>query len=316
MRDKDLSVLALPPQPPQQRTPAHRTGVGAGEWRAATLVATTERLGADRAVHRLEAGAAWRPLIEAITQLKVRLDRVLNRAAWLAGEVTADDIAWAAALGFECTEAPSGTGINPEAFLVWIVGPFRARGEAPRSSPRLSRIPPWAAVGWQRRRHQAVDAVDAHARRAAIDADTIAQADGTGRWLRPLPLVICGEGKHRAQLHAQFFDDLLVNLEATDLPRPGDLRLRRVLGAPQLLALQCRGEDGWDTALLPFPALSLPLFAALGVAPRGWWIAAPWSPALRTLLNRLRRKGPCPTPFALALRPARLRPALLEAFYV
>src|SRR5687768_12115389 len=99
MRDKDLATLAMPPQPR-----SHRTGVGAGELRGATLVATTERLGADRVVHRLEAGDAWRPLIEAITQFKVRLDRVLNRAAWLAGEVTADDIAWAAALGFECTE--------------------------------------------------------------------------------------------------------------------------------------------------------------------------------------------------------------------
>jgi hypothetical protein len=308
MRDKDLATLAMPAQPRSLRI-----GVEAGELRGATLVATTERLGADRIVHRLEAGDAWRPLIEAITQFKLRLDRVLNRAAWLAGAVAGDDIAWAAALGFECSEAPSG--INPEAFLALIVGPFRARCE-PRFSPRLSRIPPWAAVGWQRRRHQAFDAADARARRAAIDAETIAHGDGSGRWLRPLPLVICGEGKHRTQLHAQFFDDLLANLEATDLPRPGALRLRRVLGAPQLLALQCRGEAGWETALLPFPALSLPLFAALGVVPRGWWIAAPWSPPLRTIVNRMRRMAPFPTRFALAMWPARLHTALLEASYV
>lgn len=286
-----------------------------------TLVSTTERLGVtggpQRVVYRLHVESPWRAVVEPITQLKQRLDCLLNRNAWEAGEVSDANIAWGRQAGFPCTERPGGDGVCPNAFAEWIVGPFRTGLDNP-AHWRLSRVPAWAAVGWRRDRHQAENAADASTRRAAIDAETVRQRDGTAYWLHPLPLVLCGEGKHRVELHTAYFDDLLVNLDVHALPAPARLRLKRVLGAPRVLALQCRDADGdWQTALLPFGELSRPLFEALGVPmARGWWVALPWSAPVREIARRGTRLAPCPTPLRLALDPTRLRSALLESGYV
>jgi hypothetical protein len=285
---------------------------------AAKLVATTERLGSDRIVHRLQAEARWRALVEPVTKLKACLDRVLNVNAWRAGEVTEADIAIGRKAGFLCSEAPSGTGVDADVFAAWIVGPFRDRAKPAEHQRRLSRVPSWSAIGWRRRRHRADDAAAAHRTRALLDDDTAAGSDGSGRWLRPLPLVICAEGKHRAEMHVEFFDDMLVNLDIDPLPEAKRMRLRHVFGASGVLALQHRGEHGrWDTALLPFPEMSRPLFVALGAgAPRGWWIALPWSKSVQSIARAATRPHSNATPLSLVVRPSTLRTTMLESGYV
>ncbi len=266
-------------------------------------------------VHVLRVNERWRQIIEPVTMLKERLDRVLNSNAWNAGEVTSEDVEWAKREGFDLENSPSGTGVCPVRYARWIVGSSLQSGET--MSSVLTRVPSWSAIGWRRRRHAAKDEADARSRRARLDTDTAAGNDGTGDWLQPLPLVICGEGKHRAQMHALYFTDMLVNLRVQRLPATQSLRLRRVLGAPRLLALQHRKHDGrWMTSLLPFPELSQPLFEAIGVRePRGWWIAWPWHDVVRQVAAEA-RWGPKISPWWLFLGPSKLRSALLRSGYV
>lgn len=190
-----------------------------------TLACTVERLGVDRPVHQLVADPAWRAVIEPITRLKQRLDVVLNARAWQAGEVGEHELTWCRDAGFPCDEAPGGDGVCPNAFVQWIAGPFREPADKRRCD--LTRVPSWAAIGWRRRRQRAADATDAQQRRASIDADTITGHDGKGLWLRPSPLVVCSEGKHRVEMHTEYFDDLLVNVNTYSLPDAGRLRLKR-----------------------------------------------------------------------------------------
>jgi hypothetical protein len=272
-----------------------------------TLMACAERLG-QTPVHLLKVDERWTLIIDRITKFKERLDRVLNYNAWAAGEVTAEDQDWARRAGFEIDGPPSGEGVCPQRFAEWIVGPFRRSANWTTISS-LSRIPSWSAVGWRRKRHIARDEAQAEAARQNLERRTAMGNDGTGYWLEPLPLVICGEGKHRAQMYAQYFPDMLINLRSHGLPAADDLRLRRVLGAPRLLALQHRSYSGdWETALLPFPEMSQPLFAAMGVhAPTGWWIPWPFGRSTRQLLNTLGVH-----PVSAAVHPDRLRSAVLR----
>lgn len=281
------------------------------------LVATSEILGGRRKVQALRADARWQGLITPVTKLKVRLDRVLNQRAWDADEVTADDLTWMVANGFRHAERPSGTGVDADVFAAWIVGPFRTRPGDGRKQ-QLARVPVWSTVGWRRRRHQAENLADACERRRALDDDTVAGLDGTARWIKPLPLVVCAEGKHRAEMHAEFFDDQLVNLDVDQLPDATNLRLKRVVGAPGMLALQCRSSEGWLTALLPFAELSLPIFEAIGVpAPdqvTGWWFATPWSTALCAIAQKIHSVQT--SRVGLAMKPWTIRYALMRAEYV
>ena len=114
---------------------------------------------------------------------------------------------------------------------------------------------------------------------------------------------------------------MLINLAVEYLPGPSDLRLKKVVGANKLLALQARDENGqWSTALLPFPALSWGVLRKYGVSPpRGFWLALPWHPVVRRLLEFSRVNGGDPYRFGaaskVASRPWRLRQEALEAGY-
>lgn len=164
----------------------------------------------------------------------------------------------------------------------------------------------------------AVDRGDAQKRREALEVATDAGHDGMASWRKPLPLVICGEGKHRAEMHQEYFADMLVNLEVDPMPPAQELRMRPVLGASNLIALEWRPPEGPpQTCLLPFPELSQPLLQAHGVrVSRLPWVPLPWSP----LIQRVRSEACCgdervPSSIELCLRPARLRRYMLMGGY-
>ena len=275
---------------------------------------TAERLGTgNRPVHALTASLEWRDLIEPVTRLKATLDRVLNELAWHQNEVTEADLKRCQELGFPYSDQPSGQGLCPNKFVKWILGPFSSQEDT--SPIELARVPSWSTVGWHRKRYQARNACEAQKKRKAIDAKTIDGSDGTARWRSPVPLVTCGEGKNRAELHAKFFTDQLTNLGIDALPPIETLRLKRVVGTDKLVALQCwTPSAGWTTALLPFPELSLPIFEAIGVRRArshlfGWWLVTPWCNQLKEIVGAT--DHPAAKRVGLALRPARMRAAML-----
>jgi len=114
---------------------------------------TGETLGLNRLVRALAVRVGWRDIVEPITELKSRLDHVLNGQGWKAGSVTDADRIWLKEQGFLCDEEPYGTGVVPERFSRWIVGHFQGELDSGKSlASTLTRIPPWCAVGWNRYR--------------------------------------------------------------------------------------------------------------------------------------------------------------------
>lgn len=263
----------------------------------------------------LDFDPAGQALIAPITALKRRLDRVLNSKAWHDGLVSADDVQWARDQGFALPKKPSGTGIEPQHFIKWIVGPYWFNKHL--SAYQLTLFPSWAAVGWNRRLHKSDSPEHAQRKRRELDQDTIDSENGReaaySSWIAPLPLVVCGEGKHRAELYADYFPDMLTNLGVEALPDASTLLIRRIARAPRLAVLQhTRPDSKREYALLPFPDLSIPLLASIGVrTDASTWLPLPYVTDIYLPGHRAQY-------FTVSdlLHPERLRTAILEAGYV
>ena len=278
-----------------------------------TLFETTDELGdPPRHVHRLTVTdeSEWRRLVERIQCAKSCLDRILNFRA--EDEVTSEDRDWARQQRIDVEKAPIGTGITGFQFLRVVVGSFY---EPSNNERVLTRVPSWSVIGWNRCRHKADDCAQAQCiREAKMDLGTVA-GEGSAWWLSPLPLLEVHESHNRVEMHAKYFNEILVNLQVAPYPDPSTLRLRRVVGADCLLALTYTDPYGRShTELLPFPELSIPVFERLGVNVRSWWLPWPSRATVRAIASsvadearpRLRLR------IALAFRPNRLRAELLK----
>jgi hypothetical protein len=229
-------------------------------------------------IAELDPGRGGKALVEPLSTFKRALDRRLNARA--RPGAAADS--WLLGHGF--VKEPSGRGVSGNTFINWLFGPFWR----PSQETDLCRVPAWACIGWNRRQRPALAAEAALAVARELD-DQTRRGDterAIGHWFAPFPLVLMGEGQHRVDLYGAHGLPLLVQLRIATLAPAASLRLQRVLGCDDLLALHCleprfcgRGES---TALLPFPALTVPLLEAYGVRwARGRHVVTPCSRALR-----------------------------------
>lgn len=212
-------------------------------------------------IAELDPGRGGKTLVEPLSTFKRALDRRLNARA----QPGAPADPWLQKHGFE--KVPSGRGVSGNSFISWFFGPFWRAGLA----TELCRVPAWSCIGWNRRQRPALPPDEAFA--VARELDNQTRRGGTeraiGHWFAPFPLVLMGEGQHRVDLYGAQALPLLVQLRIATIARAASLRLQRVLGCDDLLALHCsesrfcgRAES---TALLPFPALAVPLLEAYGV---------------------------------------------------
>lgn len=251
-----------------------------------------------------------RALAKEVQDLKRRLDIVLNRNVWSTAPIASVDLTWATERGFDLqTKPPSGTGIEPMVFVRLLLGSVCRHMNTPEE---LATVPSNALIGWNRRRHMAKTREEADEKREFLDQKTLSNEDGHAHAVKQFGLVICGEGKHRYELYADFFDDMLVNLSQMEYPEAHQLKLSKVRGDPHMLHLACKQANGTvEKCLLPFGYLSEKLLAQIGVQVSGTWSAMPWSDEITKLVGSSASRAT-----KLSFKPAKIRGEILAASYV
>lgn len=253
-------------------------------------------------------------VVRELQALKLRLDIVLNSGAHAAGLVTEQDSNWAHEVGFDLSNhAPSGTGINPSAFNQLITGGYY---HWPPEESFLAEVPHESTIGWKRRTYAAVTQAQASQIQQQLRDATLNQRDGSGMVCNPIGMVILGEGKHRYELHATHQLPLLVRLDVYHYPDPKNIRLRRVLGCPDMLHITGPGDHGTQTQrLLPFADLSRRLLATIGIPIQGTWVATPFSSVIHDLQRRASQPRSLRGALRMCLQPELLRRAVLDCSY-
>lgn len=251
-----------------------------------------------------------RDFAKEVQDFKRRLDVVLNSVAWRRNAVLEEDLKWAEEQGFDLgNRAPTGQGIPPDQFVRLLVG---SNIKYTSADSILANVPASSLIGWNRRRHKAEDQIEANEKMEWLDELTIAKKDGHAALLNPFGLIVCGEGKHRYELFADFSNSMLANISQLSYPDPRTLQLRRVRGAPGMLYLSRKGQGvSGEGSLLPFGDLSARLLASVGLEVTGTWTAVPWS---RTI-DRF-SAGSISKAIRYCLNPNLLRTALLNSVYV
>jgi hypothetical protein len=211
---------------------------------------------------------------------------------------------------------PAGTGIGTEQFARWIFGRFWYRNH----ETELCEVPAWACIGWNRRQRARVSPDAAAAIAQDLNQQTLYRGHqrATGTWFAPFPLVLIGEGKHRVDLFAEHDLHLLIRLTRSTLAPPTSLRLKRVLGCDDVVALEC-GDSSFcggshRCELLPLPDLAVPLLEAYGVR----WAAGRHllTPRDRALRHAADHPNNDPTRGIERWRPRSWRSMLLSQAYV
>ena len=256
----------------------------------------------------LESAAGWREIVEPITSFKSILDQALN-ADHLQKEVDykRENLeSWRKQLGFE--KVPSGRGVGGKTMINWILGSYWRFG----SSSQLCHVPAWMCIGWNRKQRVAVSQTEATKIISQLDSDTINGVGeyATGDWFAPFPFVLMGEGQNRVDLHRDHNLPLLIRLRSATLAPATALRMQRVLGCDDLLALKCNDE----TAILPFPELATPFLAAYGVPfTSGRFVLTPRHSALR---EYGRTPGDIDLSWLEKMNPGNWRKVILSQAYV
>lgn len=261
----------------------------------------------DLALH----GHVLMPHVSCITEYKGKLDATLVATALKRS--TPEQRAWLLTEGFVKHEL-FGTGVNPQTFASWVLGPFRI--DAPIKEQRQTSVfPGWAAIGWNRRQYGGVSLDQARAIKSSLDKSTMdpSVSDGYATWLKPIPVIVAGEGKHRVDLHRQHCLDMVARIQIDEFPPAAELELFRIHGSGGVWGLRClrmdrirkTGRVQGALAYLPLPNLSVPLLKAYGVqiSERRYW---PWQISL----------GLDDAPLGLRLRPGKWRSVVLSNGYV
>lgn len=255
-----------------------------------------------------------RQVVREVQALKMRLDIVLNARAHHAGLPSARDRSWAEEIGFDLAcHAPIGDGIDTGTFNVLITGGYYS------SKPDdgfLAEVPHDSAIGWKRRTHQPVTFPQAVQIQQQLREAALVHGDGSGIVCNPIGMVILGEGKHRYELHATHKLPLLLHLDVYQYADPKNIRLRRVLGCPDMLHITGPGDHGTQTQqLLPFADLSRRLLATIGIPIQGTWVATPFSSVVHDLQRRASQPRSLRGVLRMCLQPELLRRALLDCSY-
>jgi hypothetical protein len=255
------------------------------------------------------------PVVRQIQAFKMRLDIVLNARAHGAGLVSERDRSWAEEVGFDIAKhAPSGDGIDTGTFNVLITGGYYS------SKPDdgfLAEVPHDSAIGWKRRTHQPVTFPQAVQIQQQLREAALVHGDGSGIVCNPIGMVILGEGKHRYELHANHKLPLLLHLDVYQYADPKNIRLRGVLGCPDMLHITGPGDQGEQKQrLLPFADLSRRLLATIGIRIQGTWVPTPFSSLVQEVQLRAYNSTSLRDALRLCLRPELLRRALLDSSYV
>ena len=261
-------------------------------------------------IAELDPGKGGKALIEPITAFKRELDRRLN--AQVPDEAPED--LWLRSHGF--VKKPSGRGVGGLTFIRWLFGPFwqsSLEGD-------LCRVPAWACVGWNRKQRPALPAAEAADVARDLDEQTRRNVDerSIGHWLAPFPLVLMGEGQNRVDLYEEHGLPLMTQLRIASIAPAASLRLQRVFGCKDLAALHCDDARFWlhgqATALLPFPALAVPVLEAYGVR----WTAGRYllTPRARALRDAAEHPSNDPTSGLDRWRPRAWRSMFLSQCYV
>lgn len=259
--------------------------------------------------HKLES------FVKNITEYKGQLDASL--VALRKGKATPDERAWLLEQGF-VKEKTSGNGVATDTFAAWVLGPFRIRASYKEDRP-TALFPGWAAIGWNRNQYAKVNLEDAKLIKASLDKRTLdpSESDGWATWFKPLPVIVTGEGKHRADLHRQHKLDMLARVRIDTFPGAESLELVRIHWASDEWALRCLDVNAFgaggrfqdDLVYLPLPQLSVPLLQAYGVqtCSRKCW---PWQVSLGL------RDSPRDAPFGLKWQPKKWRSVVLSEGYI
>jgi hypothetical protein len=170
-------------------------------------------------------------------------------------------------------------------------------------------------IGWNRRQYGKVSFGEAEAIKSLLDGRTLdpTVSDGYATWLKPLPVIIAGEGEHRVDLHRTHCLDMLARIKVDEFPVAEELELVRIHGSAVAWGLRClkmnkiaqtRRVQG-ALAYLPLPNLSVPFFKAYGVQvnTRSAW---PWQVSF----------GLDETPLSLRVRSSEWRNTVLSSGYI
>lgn len=221
-----------------------------------------------------------RALIEPITKFKSEVDRRLVKSAQTR---TLDP--WLVEHGF--VNLPTGRGVPGATMLRWLLGPTFLDRDAASLEPEVAVAPAWMCLGWNRKQRPRLSpgAATRLAEFLAQDTRSGGREKAIGYWIRPFSLVLMAEGQNRIDVHAEHDLAVVMQLRQRHMPHADRLQLQAVFGTKSLVALHLsHGVDGGLTltSLLPFPALSLPVFEAYGVRWRaGHHVVTPRSAALR-----------------------------------
>lgn len=263
-------------------------------------------------IAELEPGLGGRALVEPITDFKRELDR---RLVFAAGRDAPPD-PWLLDRGF--IKEPSGKGVCGRNLLRWLFGPFVLDDQV---GGELCRVPAWMCIGWNRYQRpplprqeglEVAEWLDQHTR-------TKDREQAIGFWVEPFPLVVMSEGQNRIDLFHALDQPVLVRLRRARMVSPSLLQMQRVVGCDDMVALSWRPRNWWrargaNTALLPFPALSVPALEAYGVR----WSRVPYvlTPQAAALRGAGEHPWNHPTTGVHRWRPSSWRPMLLSQGYV
>ena len=224
-----------------------------------------ELAGLDRRVNSLQIDPRWQAVIEPVVLFKDALDRVQNAA-----QVQEADCNLIQRHGLTVNEVRSSSfrpAVLPTQFAELILGPFC--GPVERAKVRAC-VPAWAALGWVRKKaHLDAPPLVANAARtllASMYRETRrSRFAGTASCYGGIPLFICSDGKSRGAFHRTHGFRQMIRVRAGEFPDAAALRVQRVAFHPKLIALHWQHGTKKETALLPFPALSLPILESYGV---------------------------------------------------
>lgn len=251
-------------------------------------------------VGHVSAVSCYKGALDAALVLKARRKATEEQENWLQRE------------GY-LRNCPTGTGVNSDTFARWVFGPFMKWPDNHEMDILMS-FPARMAIGWNRRQYCPVTKQEAMAIKSSLDKETMNpdSGDGYARWLKPLPVFVATEGKHRVDLFRNHELEMVAKVWATPIPPATDLEIWRVWGADDIFALRCKNpryrdssQDSKDEfALLPLPHLSVPIFLAYGARQVGRR-CMPWQVAVDKHWDLLTR-----------LQPSRWRQLMLSAGYV
>lgn len=228
-------------------------------------VAQLDRTHESRLVGReqLNIDLEWEPIIRSIVEFKDAIDRsaLLEEEMLTLAErelLAQNDFVPANSKNFDR---------SPEGFRKLIMGPFEFKKTDLKRTCLV--VPDWSVLGYLRR-PQYINRL--HDAASIIKNDVDRLNDAFISCYGGIPLFFAGEGKNRASLHREAGLSYLASIVMHGYPAARSLSFQRVAGCKNLVALHAKRRFSKATALLPFPAISIPLLRAYGAAE----IRRPW----------------------------------------